>query len=266
MIRAAIGERKFSRIAAQAFVWVVAGNAVNFFVPAAPIALVVNILCIWRLYKAALEYAGAGAEGFDSTVAAEAIVGLGIMSLVFGLATVALLFATGGLEVQTASGEARFEGAIPFIEGLLTAGMAPFFAILLRLNVAEQGESVNSADDMASLSRAASSLARTLAAANVAVDQFQFGASAAATTTSSLASVMEKEVSRWGAALQEGGVATQGFGSTARTATGEIAELSDQTAKLRSAVSDATNLLDELGRLIVSVERFVAPSSAKSRL
>ena len=166
----------FSRIAGQVLMWAVAGNVSNFFVPTAPIALTVNAICIWRLYRTALLYARSDVEGFDSTVAAEAIVGFGIMSLVFGLVSVALLFVSGRLQIQSASGDLRINDAIPFIEGLATAGAAPFAAILLRLNVSEVGVSVNPADDMASLARAASSLTRTLTDAHAALEQFKSGA------------------------------------------------------------------------------------------
>jgi hypothetical protein len=60
-------------------------------------------------------------------------------------------------------------------------------------------------------------------------------------------------------ALQEGGAFAKGFGSASKTASSDVAELSDQAVRLKAAVTASTNLLEELNRLIASVERFVAP-------
>lgn len=260
--------KHYSKVAGQVLLWAMIGYGINLMVPEAPIALAVNFICIWHLYKTAERYAASGVEGFDATVAAEAIVGFGILCLVLGLSSVALLFALGRLAVETASGRLNLAGGIPFIEGLFTAGITPFFAILLRMKVAELGEIVDPADDMASLSRAAASLTRTLTNAHKALEDFQSGASAAATSTTNLATIMgtevgrlETEVGRMGTALKDGGTSVAGFGSTSKATGNEIAALRDHTTELKIAVADTTKLLEELGRIIVSVQRFVDPAA-----
>lgn len=260
--------KHYSKVAGRVLLFAMIGFGINLMVPLAPVALTVNFICIWHLYKTAERYAASGVEGFDATVAAEAIVGFGILCLVLGLSSVALLFAIGRLEVESVSGRLDLAGGIPFIEGLFTAGVTPFFAILLRMKVAELGDMVDPADDMASLSRAAASLTRTLTNAHAALGEFQSGATAAATSTTNLATVMdtgvariETEVGRMGTALRDGGKSVSEFGSSSESASTEIAALGDHATKLKLAVADTTNLLEELGRVIVSVQRFVEPAA-----
>jgi hypothetical protein len=257
--------KQFSRVAGQVLVVAVSGCLLNLSFPTAIIALPINVVCIWWLFRTAVRYSAEDIEGFDATVAAEAIVGFGILSLVLGLASVAYLFSIGKLQVETEPGHYTLMGGMPFIEGLLTAGLAPFFAIMLRLRVAESGESVSAADDMADLSRAAASLTRTLSAARSELEQFQSGATRAATTTQKFASTIETETDRWGVSLEQGSASASGFGTASQAASSGVRELAEETVKLKTTVVDTTKLLDELARLISSVERFVAPAAAPRR-
>ena len=103
--------RPYSVVAAQALVLCIGGYVLNFLAPAAPIALAVNVLCLWRLFSVAQTYARDAVEGFDATVAAEAIVGFGVMALVLGLATLVFLFISGQLILTAAeAGTVDFRG------------------------------------------------------------------------------------------------------------------------------------------------------------
>ena len=49
------------------------------------------------------------------------------------------------------------------------------------------------------------------------------------------------------------------FGDATKDGGSQVSGLAEETRKLKSAAADATKLLEELARLITSVERFVSP-------
>lgn len=254
----------YSTIAAQALVIGLTGAVANFFAPEAPIALAVNAFSLWRMFTIAKRYATDAVSGFDSAVAAEAIVGFGVASLVLGLASVIALLITGRIDLTGVSPE-QADGLlafVPFVEGLLTAGLAPFFAILLRLNVAEIVEAANAVDETTGLARAMATLTRNLSNASKAIEVFESGAAAAGVSTTGLASTMEAGAGRWSLALQAGEVKVGSFANAARGTASDVAGLAAETERLKTAMGDAATLLDELGRLVQSVERFVSPPTA----
>lgn len=254
----------FSNLAGKCFLACVLGNVAAVPFPWFPV-FIVNLICLWRMFDRARNYDRSAIPGFDPVVAAEAMVGFGVVSLVLGLTAVALHFVLGYIDLnalQQGDRSALF-GFLPFAEGLATAGFAPFFAILLRLTVSERGFTVDAADDMDGLARAAVGLTKAMNAAAASVETLRTGAAAAGGSTAGLATAMKTEADRWGLALQEGQAHVKTFGEAARSGSGQVSELADETSRLKAATADTTRLLEELARLIEQVERFVGPRRAR---
>jgi hypothetical protein len=74
---------------------------------------------------------------------------------------------------------------------------------------------------------------------------------------------MEAEVPRLESALKNGEFAMSKFGDVSKGASSEVATLGAETTKLKGAVVDATSMLEELARLITTVERFIDPKPKK---
>lgn len=251
-------ERRFSRLALGVVAISLVGAVANFLEPRVPIAFVANVVCLWLLYNRAVVYARDRVEGFDHVVAAEAMVAFGVFSLVLGLASVGARIAFGLVDIE-ALRRGGFADFIPFVEGLLTAGFAPFFAIVLRLRIAELDSGIDAVGDLSDLTRATLDLTRQMDAARTAIEAFGTGAATAGKSTVGLASTMKTEADRWALALQEGEASVKSFGASTKSGTSEVAQLAVETQRLRVAVTNASTLLEELARLIQSVERFVAP-------
>ena len=239
-----------------------AGTLLNFFAPAIPIALFVNAVCLVFLLRKAMDYTQQHVAGFDPVVASEGIVAFGVFALVLGLASIGARFVFG-LTDLSAGDDAALTNFFPFIEGLITAGFAPLFAIFLRLRIAEMDSAPDAVGDIHDLSRATADLTRQMLAAKRAIDTFGSGADAAGRSTAGLASAMKSEADKWGLALQEGRGHVQAFGNATREGGTSVAALAAETSRLKAAAADAGNLLEELARLIASVERFVAPASRR---
>ncbi|MEA3036979.1 MAG: hypothetical protein QOH04_2756 [Sphingomonadales bacterium] len=248
----------YSNYVAIAIVASLGGTVANFFVPQAPLSLFVNAFCLFFLHNRAIKYARERVGGFDPIAAAEGIVAFGVFSLVIGLASVACryIFGFASFDPQLTD---QLGGFFPFVEGLMTAGFAPLFAIFLRLRIAELESGVDTVGDLLELSRATADLTQQMVTARKAIETFGSGADAAGRSTVGLASTMKSEADKWGLALQEGQAHVKTFGAAAKDGSVNVAGLAEETHKLKSAAADATKLLDELARLIASVERFVAP-------
>jgi hypothetical protein len=236
----------------------VVGTVLNFPNPQAPVSVVVNVCCLVFLHNRAVRYAKDRVGGFDPIAAAEGIVAFGVFSLVIGLASVACRFLFGFASLESVQ-SGQLVGFFPFVEGLITAGVAPLFAIFLRLRIAELESGVDAIGDLLELSRATTDLTQQMIAAKKAIDTFGTGADAAGKSTAGLASAMKSEADKWGLALQEGQAHVKTFGAAAKDGSTDVSALAEETRKLKSAAAETSKLLDELARLIASVERFVAP-------
>lgn len=231
---------------------------INLFNPAAFISIIVNLLCLGVLVRIASRYAKERRAGFDPVVAAETIVAFGVFSLVVGLVSVGLRFLFGLADFQLLQ-NGQFLDFLPFLEGLATAGFAPVAAIYLRLRTAELDSGVDAVGDLLELSRATTDLTQQMIAAKKAIETFGTGADAAGKSTAGLASAMKSEANKWGLALQEGQAHVKTFGTAAKEGSTDVSALAEETRRLKSAAAETSKLLDELARLIASVERFVAP-------
>lgn len=226
--------------------------------------IIVSIACLVYLSGRATAYAKAGRSDFDAVIAAETIVAFGVLSLILGLASALAHVAFGGADVSASDTRALGWLALPFMEGLVTAGLAPFFAVVLRNRAFEQGEAVDAGDDMAVLARAARDLAKQLKASTDALASLRAAAEGASLSTRGLATNVEAETARLTAALGEGEGGVRAFGAAASSGKTEVAGLADETVRLKAAAGETTALLDELSTLIGQVERFVAPSTGRA--
>lgn len=232
-------------------------------VPQIPIPFCVNLACLVYILHVATQMLEKQVEGFDPVVAAETLVAFGIACLVGGLVTILFVFLTGNMDVAGIK-DGNLLAFLPFAEGLLTAGIAPLFAIFLRLKMAEQEAFVDATGDMVGLANATASLTKSLKEAGKAIEAMQTQTTNASTATAGLASTMKTEADNWGLALHEGQAYIKTFAESTRVGAGEVSELARATSALKASTSDVTKLLDELARLVVAVERFVEPRAAKS--
>ena len=252
------GVSNFRKVAQAAVLISLFGVVVNLPIPEIPLSLLVNIGCLTYLYRRAELSVANNERGFDPVVAAEAMVAFGVFCLVSGLSAVLILTTFGKIN-GAALAAGNFSSFMPFVEGLFTAGIAPIFAMLLRIRVAELEEDIDTTGDLSSLARATSDLTNQMKAASAAVESLQKGAGLAGAATVGLAGSMKSEADKWGLALQEGQAHVKTFGEATRSGSGDVTALATATLQLKEASQDVSSLLEELSRLIASVERFVEP-------
>lgn len=225
-----------------------------------PILFVSNVLSLFVLRWRASVYARSGRPDFDSVIAAEMIVAFGVLSLILGItaAVVPLFLGTATLAVNDLTALAAV--ATPFLEGLATAGLAPFFAVLLRVEAHEASGAHDSAADMSSLAAATRDLADHIRTAHAALGELQEAAREASEATRALAAEVRGETNRLSEAFGEGEVRLRALGAAAGASGAEVAKLTSEATRLNIAVNDTGTMLHALGDLIESVERFVKPS------
>jgi methyl-accepting chemotaxis protein len=211
------------------------------------------------------------------TLAAETIVAIGIFSLIISIAVV--LFSVSGFMIEisqrdlTITDMRRF--AWPFGEGLAAAAIAPFIATLLR-HIESNLASVDSGDaGMADAAREAATLADELklATANfrsvntevaASKDAFETALGSAVRATSTLASTLQTEAERLRLALQRVQAEATGLADASEKSRVVVAELGTGLKELRNSSKEASELLDALGKLIDSVERYIRPERVMS--
>lgn len=219
---------------------------------------------------------------FDMMVAAEVIVAYGILSLVLGLA----LAISNVLRSDVTQGGIQLEELrpllTPFVEGLVAAGVAPLAAVALRqLEVLKYGaaELADSSPEarlaelderVRKVSEAFDNLATSC---RKSAEEFEKNASRFADTAGSWESAARKTKGALDAVASsaESGRSTleTAFGTIAAEAdkargalsgaVSEFGELAGAFGRLRSAAAESSRLLEELQKLIASVERFIRP-------
>ena len=216
----------------------------------------VNVAVLLALWLQAVNLHRRRVPGFDVIVAAETIVAFGIMSLILGLPIV-----TGIGALDIASPGALGQLALPFLVGLGTAGVAPFFAMLLRNQSAEDDAIVDPVGDASDLAKAMGALRKELVDVEKTMKSFH----ETAARPSNLADVVDTETGRLKIALLEGQSGVRSLGAAAETGSQQVSKLSGETQRLTKASSEAAALLDALAALIAAVERFVAPATSGRR-
>lgn len=251
----------FSRVGLQVLIASIVVHGVQIATQTiVPILFVTNVAALFYLRWRATIYTRSGQTDFDAVIAAEMIVAFGVLSLILGItaAVVPLFIGTATLAVGDLSALAAI--ATPFLEGLATAGLAPFFAVLLRIEAHEAASAYDSTTDMTSLAAATRDLAQHIRVAHAALGELQESARDASAATRALADEVRGETNRLSDAFGEGETRLRALGAAAGASGAEVAKLTSETTRLNIAVNDTGTMLHALGDLIESVERFVKPT------
>lgn len=250
----------FSRVGLQVLIVSIAVHAVQIATQTIlPILFVTNVLALFYLRWRATVYARSNRADFDAVIAAEIIVAFGVLSLILGItaAVVPLFIGTATLAVDNLRALASI--ATPFLEGLATAGLAPFFAVLLRVEAHEAAGAYDSSADMSSLAAATRDLAQDIRATQAALVMLQESTRDASEATRALAEEVRGETVRLKDALGDSETRLRALGNAAGATGAEVAKLTGEASRLNIAVNDTGTMLHALGDLIESVERFVKP-------
>lgn len=238
-------------------------------------------------------------RGFDLILASESIVAYGIFSLVTGLAITVFLSQQSSLKFSELSAETLVDLLWPFLEGMVTAALCPFLALVVRGFENTEG---SPASDVGSSESAAAEFAR-LSKRLVAVCEKFEGLETAlnglsqsikdeskriskaneelATTIETGADGLKDPLDNFGTRLQSASTKAktdiETFGTSIKDQAEElktkVEPLKAQLAALATAVNntqkpmsdlgpsatDARVLLDGLSSLIKSVEKFIKP-------
>lgn len=207
-----------------------------------------------------------GRPRLNLTVAAETIVALGIFSLVISIAfaiygTFSFVASDSVAKGMSIADIQRF--AMPFLEGLTTAAIAPLVATFLRnceasFTAAEGGEA-GLTDSIGASKRLAEQLQEAVShfgKLNAELNQHAAG-------FGKLTSTLQSEAERLRDALNRVQTETAGFSAAAGEGRSAVTELASNLSALGSSAKDGRTLLDALGKLIESVERFIKPEPAR---
>lgn len=262
----ATGTRRvaYSRFGLQVLAASIVAHAIQIVTQTAfPLLLVVNIAALFYLRWRATLYMRSGRADFDAVIAAEMMVAFGVLSLILGItsAVAPLFVGTASLRVDDLAALGPL--ATPFLEGLATAGLAPFFAVLLRIEAHEVETSFDSSVDISNLATATRDLTREVRAAFKAIRQLQESAQDATMAAHLLANEVRNDAGRLGQVFAVGESQLKQLGAAAETSTAEVARLANETAKLNTTTTEASAMLNSLGDLIESVERFVKPTAKR---
>jgi len=195
---------------------------------------------------------------FDAVIAAEMIVTFGVLSLILGISTavVPLFLGTATLRVDNLAALAGL--AIPFLEGLATAGLAPFFAVLLRIEAHEAGSAEPGAE-LADLTVATQDLGTELRGTVRVLRELREQLAGAAQMSQQLGQAMQTESAKLMLMIDRSEAKLTALSSAADKSSDEVARLAGEAARLNQAAGDTSAMLTTLGDLIDSVERFVKP-------
>src|SRR5262245_60870544 len=160
--------------------------------------------------------------------------------------------------------------AWPFGEGLAAAAIAPFIATLLRhvetnIVTVESGEA-----GMATAAREAEALASELRATTGNIQSinaelvgtkgaFEKALGSAVKATSALSATLQTEAERLKVALQHVQAEATGLADASQKGRAAVGELGTGLKELNASTKDARELLDALGKLIESIERYIKP-------
>lgn len=124
----------FRTAAGIAFIGILAAHLYHLFANAGPeLLLGCNLLVLLGLSLVAAREQRRWGSAFSSALAAETIVAFGVLALILGLVTalVPLMFVDAATLAFDAATVRRV--GLPFAQGLASAGLAPVFAVLVRI-------------------------------------------------------------------------------------------------------------------------------------
>lgn len=208
------------------------------------------------------------------TLAAETLVALGIFSLIISIAVV--LFSASEFMLDIAKRDLSIDNmrrfAWPFGEGLMAAAVAPFIATLLR-HIESSVSSIDSGDaSFADAAREAETLteeikqtAANLRAINAQLtgtkDAFEGALGGAVKATGIFASTLQTETDRLKLTLQRVQAEATGLADASERSRVRVSELGSSFGELVASSREAREMLDALGTLIESVERYIKPDA-----
>lgn len=236
------------------------------------------LLGLFWLTVAAVRTRRRGEANFDMIVAAESLIAFGILSLLLGLGLSIMLLATG-LEMGGGVVRDLEPLLLPIGEGLIATAVATILANVLRqLEVVRYGAEASApplagatpeelGQRLAGLSgrleTTTQHLERLALAFRKGADEYAAAVQRLEAASSGLGARVEQESTGLGRALEEAGRHVRAFGTelgAAGTSGSEaMRELAAESRRFKEAAREGTTLLDGLGRLIASVERFVRP-------
>jgi methyl-accepting chemotaxis protein len=206
------------------------------------------------------------------TLAAETLVALGIFALIISISVV--LLGVSDFMTEIASRDLSVEDmrrfAWPFVEGLAAAAIAPFVATLLR-HIEANISTVESGDaGLAEAAREAAALADELKLAtsnfkNVNAmlagtkDAFETTLGSAIKAINTLSSTLQTESERMKISVQRVQAEATGLADASERSRVVVTELASGLSQLGLSSKEARELLDALGKLIESVERYINP-------
>jgi methyl-accepting chemotaxis protein len=230
----------------------------------APLLLVVNLAALAVLAYTAVESHKQRAAGFDVIVAAETIVAFGIMSLILSLTVALAPMFSGARQLDLTSLKSVQTAALPFLEGLATAGIAPLVAMLVRNRAVEQDAVANPTGDVTDLSQALASLTAEVRQTNTVVSELGSAVGAATRSTSGFAQEVTEDAKQLALALAQAEARVRTLSEATTDGASQLQDLRHELEQLNSSAAGARTMLDALAQLIESVERFIAPAAKTS--
>ena len=234
---------------------------------------------LW-LTRAAFVLRKRAADRFDMIVASESIIAFGIFSLVLGL-VMSLNFASDtALELSDLTLEALRPLMVPFLEGLCAAAVAPALATVLRqyeaLSHAEEGELIGGSavpggsGFFKRLEMLDERLNRAVAGAEALAESCEQGAErieaaveTLAQSTAGLGESIAEQQERFAASATASESELLGLSRSVAESRGALEALAGETRALKEAASEGTTLLNGLGKLIASIDRFIKPDAER---
>jgi hypothetical protein len=233
--------------------------------------VLVFLVSIVVLFFLAMKLASAKPR-LNLTIAAETIVALGIFSLILSIAVA--LYGVSDFVTEMAKRDLTIDDirqfTVPFIEGLAAAALAPFIATVLRHFEASVAAVESGETGMSEAAREAAGLAHELknAAAVIAglnkeltgtKGAFETAITGAIAAAGRLGTTLDTETERLKFAFQRMQAEATAFSDTSENSRTAVLAFGSSMAALSSSSKDTRELLDALGKLIESVERYVRP-------
>lgn len=226
-----------------------------------PFLIIVNGVLLAMLAFAAVRAHEQRAPGFDVIVAAETIVAFGVMSLIFSLAAALAPLFTGARQLDVNSIKSLQSSALPFLEGLATAGVAPLVAMLVRNLAVEKDALANPTGDVTDLAQALGALTSEVRQAHSAIGELGSAVAAAVRSTTGFAEAVKEEANGLAVALGAAEARVRSLGEATSGGADQVASLRAELEQLTTSSTGARTMLDTLAQVIESVERFIAPAT-----
>ena len=235
---------------------------------------------LW-LARAAFVLRKRGGPSFDMIVASESIIAFGIFSLVLGL-VMSLNFASStSLDLSELTLDALRPLMVPFLEGLCAAAVAPALATVLRqydaLSQADEGELFGGSavpggsgffkrlemlDER--LNSAVAGAEALATSCEQGAERIEAAVETLAESTAGLGETIAEQQQRFAASATASESELVGLSRSVAQSRDALESLASETRALKNAASEGTTLLNGLGKLIASIDRFIKPDNERT--